>query len=522
MPLYLGFDSSTQSLKAMIIDSSTGGIPAVESVNFSHELPEFKCPNGALENPDPLVKQANPLMWVAAINLVLSKLVRAKAPLSRVEGIGGSAQQHGSVYLNGSFPRIIATLNGNIDLASQIKPALSRPQSPIWMDSSTGEDCRALDAVFWHRMQSDTGSPAIERFTGPQIRKFARLEPEAYANTARIHLVSSFLASILTGAEAPIEYGDGAGMNLLNLKTLSWDKEIANATAPKLLEKLPRLAPSSSVAGRLHPYFGKYGLKPGIPVAAFTGDNPASLIGCGAFKPGLAVISLGTSDTFFAAMKDMKTDPEGCGHVFGNPASGFMSLICFKNGSLAREKVRDRFSLSWDSFDNAVLSSKPGNGGNLMLPYIVPETTPLMLEPGIRLRGSPEFESDRAPAPVVLRAILEAQALSIRRHSSWIGQAPSTVRLTGGGSKSAAFKRIISDVLQARVETISVSDSAALGAAMIAAHVAGGGSFGELTAKFCKAGEAIDPNYLLAPLYSQMSEEAAAFEREVLANTKGA
>ena len=44
-------------------------------------------------------------------------------------------------------------------------------------------------------------SRAFERFTGPQIRKFAREDPSAYARTERIHLVSSFLASLLAGAD---------------------------------------------------------------------------------------------------------------------------------------------------------------------------------------------------------------------------------------------------------------------------------------------------------------------------------
>ena len=39
-----------------------------------------------------------------------------------------------------------------------------------------------------------TGSRAFERFTGPQIRAFAKREPDAYRETARIHLVSSFMA----------------------------------------------------------------------------------------------------------------------------------------------------------------------------------------------------------------------------------------------------------------------------------------------------------------------------------------
>ena len=65
----------------------------------------------------------------------------------------------------------------------------------------------------------------------------------------------------------------------------------------------------------------------------------------GASSPGKLVISLGTSDTLFAAMPEPRTDPNGFGHVFGNPLGGFMSLICFLNGSLARERVKEDYGL---------------------------------------------------------------------------------------------------------------------------------------------------------------------------------
>ena len=105
----------------------------------------------------------------------------------------------------------------------------------------------------------------------------------AYAATARIHLVSSFLCSVLIGADAPVDTGDGAGMNLLDLGRGAWDGEICAFTAPDLVRRLP--AVRNGRAGSLAPYFTKYGLRAGIPVAAFTGDNPASLVGTGADKP---------------------------------------------------------------------------------------------------------------------------------------------------------------------------------------------------------------------------------------------
>ena len=96
---------------------------------------------------------------------------------------------------------------------------LSRPVSPIWMDSSTGAECREIAAAVGGdaTLAQHTGSRAFERFTGPQIRKFATHEPAAYAATDRIHLVSSFLASLLAGRHAPIDPGDGSGMNLMDL-----------------------------------------------------------------------------------------------------------------------------------------------------------------------------------------------------------------------------------------------------------------------------------------------------------------
>ena len=189
-------------------------------------------------------------------------------------------------------------------------------------------------------------------------------------------------------------------MNLLNLETLAWDSEIAAFTAPGLLGKLPEVVPSNTVAGGLSPYFEKYGLKAGTPVAVWSGDNPNSLVGTGAAEPGTAVVSLGTSDTFFASMRDFRTDPEGYGSVFGNPAGGFMSLICFTNGSLAREAVRKACGLSYEEFDR--VTPVPAEE-RLMLPYFSPESTPLVLKPGVKYDFDPSQADGPAPGPGAAR-----------------------------------------------------------------------------------------------------------------------
>lgn len=444
--LTLGIDSSTQGTKALVYDTKAEEVVCSAAVNYGRDLPGFGSPEGFIPHPDARVRRADPAMWVRALDLVLERLRDAGAPMGDIAAVGGDAQQHATVCLdeNGSF---------------------TRTACPIWMDSSTSAEVAELDARFGDSLRLRTGSPAIERFAAAQMMKFARESPEDYARTARVHLLSSFLTSVLTGSDAPVDTGDGAGMNLLDLHSLEWDREICDFAAPSLSSKLPAVHRPGDAPLALDGRFAAFGLKPGIPVAPFTGDNPASLVGCGAEKPGTAVISLGTSDTFFAAMEGFHTDPGGCGHVFGNPAGGFMSLSCFKNGSLARERVRRECGVDWKFFDEtAFAATPPGNGGKRAFPYFEAEITPKHDAVGIEAN----FDWDAAAPETKIRAVVEGQIANMRERSRWIGDF-STVFVTGGASRSKGLLGVIAEIFNAEVKTLDVADSAAVGGARLAA-----------------------------------------------------
>ena len=510
--MFLGLDSSTQSLTAVLIDPAAGEITCQLAVNFGGDLPQYGAPSGFIPGGADGEVHSNPLLWLDALDLLFSRLA-ATTDLSKVAMIAGSGQQHGSVYLDDSFGARLAALDPALGLAAQIAPALTRPTAPIWMDTSTGAECAEITAALGGSAEvcRRSGSIAIERFTGPQIRRFFKADPAAYARTGRIHLVSSFIASIMAGKSVAIDFGDGAGMNLLNLATLAWDPQLLDATAPGLLEKLPPLAAATAVQGGVNAYFvRKYGLSPACRCALFTGDNPASLVGMGATTPGNIVISLGTSDTFFAAMPGPKTDPNGFGHVFGNPAGRFMSLICFRNGSLAREALRDRLGLDWPTFDGSPAATRTAAGDNLMLPFFGPEITPRHDFTGPVLQGTPAFESGTEPA-LQVRALLEGQFLNMRLHSEWMGVKAERIRLTGGASKNDGVPQIAADVFQSPIERLAVSNSAALGAALIAATAAGL-DLPALQQTFCQAapGSSLQPDPALAPVYQNALTRFAA------------
>jgi xylulokinase len=487
MSYALGIDSSTQSCSAIVIDTETGKITAEASVNFGERLPQYGAPQGFLPDGSDGEIHSDPRMWLDALDILLEEL-KGHCDLSKIAAISGAGQQHGSVYLNEGWFDTITSLSPSLPLSTQMDPCLSRSTCPIWMDTSTGEECKEITAAVGggETVCAKSGSIAIERFTGPQIRRFYKQDAEAYAATARIHLVSSFLCSVLCGADAPIDTGDGAGMNLLNIQTWSWDEELLAATAPGLGSKLPTVQPGQTTAGQIAPYFvEKFGFNPGTPITVFTGDNPSSLVGMGASRPGKLVISLGTSDTFFAAMPEVVADPNGYGHVFGNPNGGSMSLQCFVNGSLAREAVKDKFNYDWDQFSAAFTNTPVGNDGKVMVPFFRPEISPRVDLNAPILKGSEAFENWNEP-DAAIRACVEGQIVNIKLCSEWMQLKPEVIYLTGGASKNDAIAQIIADVFQAKVQRLAVSGSVGLGAAMRAANNSLSANFSDLEAQFCQ------------------------------------
>jgi len=467
--LYLGLDCSTQSLSAVVLEASNGNHRVVleQSLAFDDALPHYGTRHGVLPPRDPAVAQSSPVMWVEALDRLLAQLAGSGLDLRRLAALSGAAQQHGSVYLNDGAARGLEALDPARPLPPQIVPLLSRPIAPIWMDSSTRAECDAIEAAVGGAavLARHTGSRAFERFTAPQIRKFWQDAPAAYAATDRIHLVSSFLASVLIGRHAPVDPGDGSGMNLMDLASATWWTPAVDATAPDLRLRLPAIASSSAIAGRLSRHWQlRHGL-PGAMVAVWSGDNPCSLVGLGLVREGRVGVSLGTSDTIFGLMREPRVDAGGTGHVFGSPTGDFMGITVFSNGSLARERVRDRYGLTWAGFTRALEASSPGNGGALMLPWFDAEITPAVAVPGVRRRGLDEHD-----APANVRAVVEAQMMALLLHSRWMGVAVDVIHATGGAAANTGILQVMADVFGAEVRRLEVSNAAALGAALRALH----------------------------------------------------
>ncbi len=309
--------------------------------------------------------------------------------------------------------------------------------------------------------------------------KLIKRQPKVYANTSRISLVSSFLASLFLGKIAPIDVSDVCGMNLWDISATKWSDQLltlaAGGTAEgaiHLEDKLGevRLDGGGSM-GAISPYFiSKYGFSADCQIAPFTGDNPSTILSL-PLRAGDAMVSLGTSTTFLMSTENYVPDPAT--HFFSHPTTNglYMFMLCYKNGGLARERVRDLLPKSqsknpWESFESQIFGSQPlgqkseSDAKKLGLYFPLPEIVPNVragtwryeLKDG-KIEGTDgtnwNLPDDDA------RAIVESQVLSLKLRSRKLVTSPGNglpaqprrIYLVGGGSLNPAIARVVGDVL---------------------------------------------------------------------------
>lgn len=190
-------------------------------------------------------------------------------------------------------------------------------------------------------------------------------------------------------------------------------------------------------------------------VAPFTGDNPATVMSLS--SPGDAVLSLGTSTTFLFSIPGSDTPPKRftSSHLLSHPTShhGHLAMLCYKNGALARENVRNKYADShWTKFNELVEATPAGCSGYMSLYFPLPEIIPPGVQGEFCFSYDPDDTSktpkrvDDVPPQVHCRAILESQFLSIRSRIAAIlpANAPPLRRLviSGGSSANPVIRQI--------------------------------------------------------------------------------
>ena len=489
--LYLGLDLSTQQLKGLVVNENLDPVYHAK-VEFDIDLPEYKTVKGVYTNAAESEVLAPVTMWLDALDLLFERIVNSgKVDVKKFRGISGACQQHGSVFWNENGPGALKNLSGNVSLKGQLGKCFSWDLSPNWQDHSTRKECDLFESKVGGKQQlaQITGSKAHHRFTGPQILKVKNRSPDIYNATDRISLISSFLASVMLGKYAPVDVGDACGMNLWDINRNQWDEQLLRLIGdPESVKR--KLGPveidGKADLGNISKYFvEKYGVYDQCKIIVFTGDNPGTILSL-PLEPNDVIISLGTSTT--ALVVTEKYVPSSLYHVFSHPVdqSSYMGMLCYCNGALAREQVRNcvnkKYGIEetdWSKFDQILMnqakelptSSKVGF--YFPLDEIIPDCRSgisRFVWDGPSAKKAEIDDSTWTVEQDVIK-IVESQAMSIRhRLEPMLTTRQSRARriyFVGGGSKNKALCYAMSNIFvpEEGAFTLDLSDACANGAA---------------------------------------------------------
>jgi xylulokinase len=439
MGLFIGIDSGTQSVKALVLDLEERRIVARASA--PHRL-IGGLPDGHREQ--------HPQGWIRALHRVLNE-VGSRIERARVRGIGVSGQQHGLVALDA---------HGEV-----IRPA------KLWCDTSTVAECERLSRALGGRAAviRRLGLPFLPGYTAPKILWMKRHEPRLYRRLRHVLLPHDFLNFHLTGRYS-MECGDASGTALMDVRRRCWSRAAAEAIDPHLLEWLAPLSAPHEPAGVLRADLAReLGFAPETLVSAGGGDNMMAAIGTGNVRRGIVTVSLGTSGTVFGYSARAVIDSQGDVAAFCDSTGGWLPLVCTMNVTLVTEQFRRLFGWSRERFEQAVAAAPRGAGGLTLTPYFMGERTPNLPRASGSLQG---LTLEALTRPYLARAAVEGVsnglAYGLGRLAD-LGLEPREVRLSGGGARSAAWRQILADVFGVPVVKVAEDECAAHGAALQAA-----------------------------------------------------
>ncbi len=439
MSLFIGIDSGTQSVKAVVLDLETRKVVA-----------EARAPHSLIDGLPVGHMEQHPQEWAAAMDNVILEVV-AKIDRTRVRGIGVSGQQHGFVPLD--------------EKGAVIRPA------KLWCDTSTVAECALLTKKLGGEKAAirKAGLAFLPGFTAPKILWLKRHEPANYKRLRHVLLPHDYLNFHLTGNYF-MEAGDASGTALMDVRKRTWSKAAIEAIDRNLADWLPAIGDSAGLAGTLHPARARaYGLSEDVIVSAGGGDNMMGAIGTGNVSPGVVTASFGTSGTIYAFAKAPVVDPQGEIAAFCSSTGGWLPLLCTMNVTTVTEQVRALFNQDHAALNAAVAAAPAGAGGLVMLPYLAGERTPNVPAGSGVLLG---LNHKTFTAGHLARAAMEGVTLGMNyglRRLADLGVKAKEIRVTGGGAKSPVWRQIMADVFGVPVVAMVEDEGAALGGAIQAA-----------------------------------------------------
>lgn len=356
--------------------------------------------------------------------------------------------------------------------------------SIVTFDPRTIPQARHLDET--------VGAEAIYRLSGQPLHPMGTVNkiawwkeehPDVYARAHKFLCFGDFALAQL-GVEPVIDPSMAARSMAYDIASGTWSAAVLDAFGIEE-SKLPRVAASGTAVGVVPDHVaGRLGLPKGVLAATGGHDQPCGALGAGAVTPGTAMYAIGTVECVTPCLEAFVPGLGSRGFpCYPHVAPDLFVTLGFNfgGGSVLRW-YRDQFGQP----EKDLAHETGASVYDVMLAHV--DTTPgsLLLLPHFAGTGTPWLDPESKGALVgltlgttrtdVVKAILEGTTYEIAHNVAEMraaGVALSELRAIGGGSRSATWLQIKSDILGLPLARLGISEAACLGAALLAGRGAG-------------------------------------------------
>jgi xylulokinase len=429
----LGIDLGAGSLKATIIDEA-GRVRGEGSHSITTSIPHFGW------------SEQDPTDWFAALcAAVPAALAAAGLTGADITGIGLSAGAH-------------------IPVLTDAQGAVLRP-AIMWNDQRSAAEAAALHERAGAEIIATSLNRVNPTWTLAMLAWLAKHEPAVIAQTRRLYLAKDYLRFCLTGTWET-DFSDAVGALLADNETKTWSAELC-ALIDWDMSRLPPLKSPTDIVGGVTPAAAALtGLVAATRVVCGSNDTTVEFFGVGATTPGMGAVKLATAGVLFLATQGPSVNPPISCYPHILPGL-YYTATGTNSCASAHRWLRDVMFEDFAQMDALAGTIPPGANGLLFHPYLQGERAPYW-DPLLRADFIGLTISHTAAH--FARALYEGIAFSIRdilAAAQALGQSYTTIRLMGGGARSALWRQIIADVTGLTVERTESGD-ASFGAALIA------------------------------------------------------
>jgi glycerol kinase len=353
----------------------------------------------------------------------------------------------------------------------------------VWQDTRTEDYVKEFSADGGQdRFRLKTGLPLATYFSGLKIRWLLENVPglrnKAEAGEILFGNIDTFLLWNLTGGPDggvhATDVSNASRTQLMNLQTLTWDKEILTSLAiPEVI--LPQIRSSSELYGA-----ARLDAIKDVPIAGILGDQQAALVGQACFRKGEAKNTYGTGcfllmDTGENLVHSTYGLLTTVAYKFGpQPAQYALEGSVAITGALV-QWLRDNLKLIDNSSDIEPLARTVSDNGGV---YFVPAFSGLYAPYWkTTARGIIAGLTRFANRGHLARAVLEATAFQVREVVEAMEKDSQiklgTLRIDGGMTVNDLLMQFQADILDRPVVRPMISETTALGACYAAGLAVG-------------------------------------------------